>query len=203
MSRPRSEEKRQAILDAALRVFAERGIAHAPTWAISKAAGVAEGSLFTYFGSKDELIAELYRELRQDFSRHLDGLPDEEDARTRLKFIWDKYLELGRTHPERLKVLSQLRASGTLFKENEEPTFAFREILRATHEVTKGKELHGAPPEYLVLIMRAHAEMTMEFINAHPESAEMCRETGFRILWNGLTASENHSVLMSEESFNK
>lgn len=38
--------------------------------------------------------------------------------------------------------------------------------------------------------MRAHAEMTREYIHAHPQSAEMCREMGFKMLWNGLTLSE-------------
>ena len=60
MSRPRSEQKRQAILDAAFRVFVERGVAASPTSAISKAAGVAEGTLFTYFKTKEELMHELY-----------------------------------------------------------------------------------------------------------------------------------------------
>lgn len=187
MSRPRSDEKRRAILDAALRVFAERGIAHAPTGAISKAAGVAEGTLFTYFASKDELMAELYQELRQEFSRRLEGFPHEADTRTRLRYIWDKYLDVGVAHPERLKVMTQLRASGTLYKENEKPAFAFVEVLRGTHEATEGNGLQDAPPEYLVLLMRAQAEITMEFIQAHPESMEMCRELGFKMLWNGLT----------------
>ena len=55
MSRPRSEDNRIAILEAALCVFAERGNLSAPTSAISKAASVAEGTLFTYFKSKDDL----------------------------------------------------------------------------------------------------------------------------------------------------
>lgn len=54
MSRPKSDGKRKAILEATKRLIAERGVAHTPTSAISKAAGIAEGSLFTYFSSKDE-----------------------------------------------------------------------------------------------------------------------------------------------------
>jgi AcrR family transcriptional regulator len=92
-----------------MQVFAERGISNAPTWAISKAARVAEGSLFTYFETKDELMSELYRELRQEFSRHLEDFPHDGDAKTRLRFIWDKYLELGAKHPDHLRVLVQLR----------------------------------------------------------------------------------------------
>jgi AcrR family transcriptional regulator len=186
MSRPRSDAKRQAILDAALRVFAERGIADAPTWAISKAAGVAEGSLFTYFASKDELMGELYRELRQEFSKHLIDFPFEGDAETRLRYIWDKYLDLGASRPENLKVLAQLRATGKLFKENETPGLAFIEVLRATHEVASGSDLEAAPPEFLVLMLRSQMEMAIEFIQANPEHAGICREIGFRMVWKGL-----------------
>lgn len=187
MSRPRSDVKRRAILDAALRVFAELGISNAPTWAISKSAGVAEGTLFTYFESKDALMAELYRELRQEFSRNLGDFPFEGDARTRLRYIWDTYLDLAAKHPDNLRVLSQLRSSGKLFKENETPALAFVEVLRATHEVVSGGELEAAPPEYLVLMMRSQVEMTFEFMQANPEHAEISRELGFRMLWNGLT----------------
>lgn len=189
MARPRSGDKQKAILDAALRICAERGIGGAPTSAISKAAGIAEGSLFTYFKTKDELLDELYATLRKEFSRHLTDFPHEEDARIRLRFIWDKFLELGAAEPARLKVLAQLRASGRLFRENETPNFGLIELLRATSEAVQGSELSKVPPEYLVLMVRAQAEITVEFINAHPESAALCRETGFRMLWNGLTAN--------------
>jgi hypothetical protein len=38
-----------------------------------------------------------------------------------------------------------------------------------------------------VLMVRAQLEITVEFINAHPESTEACRELGFQMLWRGLT----------------
>src|SRR5258708_5790685 len=63
MAKPKSEDKRNAILSAAIQVFAERGLG-APTAAITSAAGIAEGSLFTYFTTKEELINALYRELK-------------------------------------------------------------------------------------------------------------------------------------------
>ena len=189
MSRPRSEDKRRAILDAALRVFAERGIASAPTSAISTAAGVAEGSLFTYFKTKDELMNALYLELRMEFSEYLTDFPHDADARTRLKYIWDKYLELGAAHPERLKVLAQLRASGRLFKDEEKPAFALLQVLKATGEAAQGSEVGSAPAEYLVLMFRALAEMTVEHLNANPERARVCRELGFKMVWNGLTGN--------------
>ncbi len=186
MSRPKSEDKRKAILEAAVRVFAEQGITNAPTAAISKAAGVAEGSLFNYFKTKNDLMNELYFELRQEFSRSLADFPHSGDAHTRLRYIWNRYLDLGKAHPKRLKVIAQLRASGKLFRENEKPAFVFFEVMNATHEVVRNGELRDAPPEYLVLAMRSLAEITIEFINANPESEPACRELGFRLLWKGL-----------------
>jgi AcrR family transcriptional regulator len=55
VARPKSDDKPNAILDAATRVFAGRGLTAAPTSEISKHAGVAEGTLFTYFKTKDAL----------------------------------------------------------------------------------------------------------------------------------------------------
>ena len=120
-------------------------------------------------------------------SKHLDDFPAEGDARTRLRYIWDKYLDLGAHQPEHLKVLAQLRASGKLFKENETPARAFVEVLRAVHDAVSGSELETAPPEMLVLMFRAQAEMAIDFIQANPECAESCREMGFRMVWMGLT----------------
>ena len=187
MSRPRSGDKRKAILDAALRVCAERGMAGAPTSAISRAAGVAEGSLFTYFATKDALFNELYFELRMEFSRHLSDFPHGQDARTRMRYIWEKFLDLGAACPEQLKVLAQLRASGKLLRGNEEPSFVVKELMKLNAEATQGSPLEDLPGDYRVLMVRAQLETTVEYINAHPESAAICRELGFKMLWNGLT----------------
>ncbi|MGP8271989.1 MAG: TetR/AcrR family transcriptional regulator [Terracidiphilus sp.] len=186
MSRPRSEQKRQAILDAAFRVFVERGVAASPTSAISKAAGVAEGTLFTYFKTKEELMHELYLELRQGFSRNMYDFPHKADARTRMRYLWDKSMEYGAAHPEDHDVRVQLRSPGRLFREKEIPTLANIEALKAVRDVVGGNELRNAPPELLVLLMRAQVEVTLEFITAHPEWAEVCKDLGFKALWRGL-----------------
>jgi AcrR family transcriptional regulator len=67
MARPKSEDKCNAILSAATHIFAERGRG-AATAAISSAAGLAEGTLFTYFKTKDELVSALYREIKLELA---------------------------------------------------------------------------------------------------------------------------------------
>jgi hypothetical protein len=58
--------------------------------------------------------------------------------------------------------------------------------MKAATEAAAGGPFAALPPEYLVLMVRAQAEITVEFINAHPESASASRELGFQMLWNGL-----------------
>lgn len=187
MARPRSDEKRRAILEAALRTFAERGVANTPTSAISEAAGVAEGTLFTYFKTKAELINELYLEMRRDFDRQLTDFPAGAEARIRLRYIWDKFLNLGIGQPERLTVLRQIRATGKLMKESEKPGPLILETLNATREAVIEGGFRDAPVEFMVLQLRAHAEATIEFILVHPDREAECRELGFDLIWKGLT----------------
>lgn len=187
MARPKSDTKRKAILEAAMELFADRGIGHTPTSAISSSAGIAEGTLFTYFKSKDELINELFRELRKEMDRELLNYPFTADARSRLRFVWDRYLNLALKFPKRLQVLRQLRASGRLLKDAESPNMTIMELLHTTREAAEMGGIRKVSAEFLVLMFRAQAEATVEFIGAHPDSAAESRELGFVLVWRGLT----------------
>src|SRR6202045_2230330 len=119
MARPRSEDKRNAILDAATRLFAERGLAAAPTSEISKLAGVAEGTLFTYFKTKDELINALYREIKLELAdAMMSDFPRRAAIRDRLQHVWDHYLAWGIENPSQQRVLQQMTVWGGLTKES-------------------------------------------------------------------------------------
>jgi AcrR family transcriptional regulator len=63
MARPKSDDKRSAIVSAAIRVIAGEGLG-AATATIAKEAGVSNGSLFTYFETKADLLNRLYVELK-------------------------------------------------------------------------------------------------------------------------------------------
>jgi len=55
--------------------------------------GVAEGTLFTYFKTKDDLINALYRELKLDSrTPMMSDFPRKKNVRTKLRHVWDRYL---------------------------------------------------------------------------------------------------------------
>lgn len=61
-SNNKSVDKRTVILDAALRTFARRGYPDTKVAEIASEAGVAEGTLYNYFQSKEELLLALFDE---------------------------------------------------------------------------------------------------------------------------------------------
>ena len=71
--RPRSEGKRAKIVDAAMRHFAEQGYHAARVGDIASALGIAKGSIFQHFGSKDGLFFETYKKAVRSFPRYLDA----------------------------------------------------------------------------------------------------------------------------------
>jgi AcrR family transcriptional regulator len=54
-----ADERRQDLMDAALHVFAEKGIGRTTVSDIAQAAGVAKGTFYLYFDSKEHLVAGL------------------------------------------------------------------------------------------------------------------------------------------------
>ncbi|HEV3050087.1 MAG TPA: TetR/AcrR family transcriptional regulator [Longimicrobium sp.] len=61
------EQRRQAILDSAVRVFAEHGFFAARIRDIAAGAGVAEGTIYLYFEGKDDLLLTAFREKVNEF----------------------------------------------------------------------------------------------------------------------------------------
>jgi AcrR family transcriptional regulator len=58
-----AEERRQAILESALKVFAERGLKGTTTKDIAREAGVSEALLYRHFPSKDDLHTAIHDQL--------------------------------------------------------------------------------------------------------------------------------------------
>src|SRR5262250_2734192 len=74
--RPRSEAKRTRIIDTAMRHFAEQGYHAARVGDIAAELGIAKGSVFQHFGSKDGLFFEVYKKAVRSFPRYLDAPAD-------------------------------------------------------------------------------------------------------------------------------
>jgi TetR/AcrR family transcriptional regulator len=70
--RPQTERKRARIVDVAMRLFAEQGYHDARVGDIAAELGIAKGSIFQHFGSKEALFLEVYKKATRSFAAYLD-----------------------------------------------------------------------------------------------------------------------------------
>src|SRR3954471_10043843 len=88
--------KRDAILRAAIDVFAERGFFNAQVADVARVAGVAAGTVYLYFKSKDDLLVSIFeRSMREGLANGRAAVADLTDPRERLR-------RLARGHLSRL-----------------------------------------------------------------------------------------------------
>ena len=102
----RSIERRQEILDAAVRVFARKGFHTARVGDIATEAGVAHGLLYHYFASKDELLEIVFRETWDELLGAIRGVEEsDEPAREQLRQVAAIMLRSWRRDPDLIRVL--------------------------------------------------------------------------------------------------
>src|SRR6478609_10899780 len=93
--------KREAILRAAIDVFADRGYFNAQVADVARAAGVAAGTVYLYFRSKDDLLISIFeRGMREALTEGRRAVEDVSDPADRLR-RWAR-LHLGRLARDRI-----------------------------------------------------------------------------------------------------
>jgi TetR/AcrR family fatty acid metabolism transcriptional regulator len=119
----RRAEKRQAILDGAVRVFAEKGFFNGTMAEIARAAGVADGTLYLYFESKDDLLLSIFDEKMQELcKRARDAIAGVESAVEAVRQVCLIHLAAVEENPELAAVLIvELRQSNAFVRDVEKP----------------------------------------------------------------------------------
>lgn len=184
MARPKSDDKRSAIMAATTRVIAARGLG-APTATIAKEASVSNGSLFTYFETKADLLNQLYVELKAEMVAAAgDGLPAESDNRAQLLHLWSHWLRWAVSCPEKRRTLAQLDVSDAITPESHRAASdAFADIRTLLERSRESGPLRAAPLEYVAALMSALAEATIDCMIRDPANADAYRAEGFEALW--------------------
>jgi AcrR family transcriptional regulator len=187
MARIKSPQKRAAIFRAAVREIAKSGLG-APTAKIAARAGVAAGTLFTYFPNKQALLNELYLELKGEVYARLNAnFPQKGSLQRRARHIWSSYLDWSIEFSEKRKVSVQLNVSDVITPATRKKTAAERGAIDATlRELGRGGALRAMPAGFVAATMAAMQEATMEFIAKQPKRRKGLVEQGFQVFWRAL-----------------
>ena len=194
MARPRSEDKQIALLEAATEVIAELGLG-APTALIAKRAGVAEGTLFRYFATKDVLLNEVY--LYQCRKAHAcSGQPWDPalPLETRMRRLWNDWIDWGIANPGAFSAMAQLEVSDKLTPEAESEAWQLCGDSQQVFEMISYDGLPGTlSGEFFNAVSTAIAQATIHFAIEHPQHADACKQTAFDITW-GQVGKEAETV---------
>src|SRR5262247_3903339 len=111
-------DKRERILDAAERIFAQHGFFAARVSEIAKEAGVADGTIYLYFKNKDDLLISLFESRMDRVNSHLAAQTAlYRGPREKLLAFIKAYLALVKTQPAAAEVLTvELRQSSKFMK---------------------------------------------------------------------------------------
>jgi TetR/AcrR family fatty acid metabolism transcriptional regulator len=191
----RAGDKRERILAAAVRVFARKGFHATRVSEVAKAAGVADGTIYLYFESKEHLLVSLFEDRVQRLLAYLESeLPRASSASHRLQRIVE--LQLGLLEGERdlAEVVTViLRQSTKLLREYAAPKFnAYLDVIaRVIAEGQATGELRDDVSPILAAraLFGALDAITMTWALGRAEHGGLLRASGqlVEIILRGLT----------------
>jgi TetR/AcrR family transcriptional regulator, fatty acid metabolism regulator protein len=191
------EDKRQLILDAAVRVFARKGYHTSRVGDIAEEAGVAHGLLYHYFDSKEELLETIFRNTWTLMLDTISGVESlEEPARETLRKVAAIVLRAWRDTPDVVRVLvREVTRSPHLQQEigeTEQAFSALERIIRTGQE--SGEFREDVDPRFASFIFYGALEeiLTGWVMGQLPDTDEDVRvaeRTVVEMLCDGLLAA--------------
>ena len=130
-------DKREAILRAAIKVFAGKGFFNSKVADIAGEAGIADGTVYLYFKSKDDILHSIFDRAMAEFisegKKEIEGIDSPED---KLRKIAGLHLErLGADRDLAIVFQVELRGSTKFMQEFSAAGFAeYLDIIRKTFE---------------------------------------------------------------------
>jgi AcrR family transcriptional regulator len=158
------EDKKKKILEAALKLFNEKGIDNTSTSLISKEAGIATGTLYIYFETKVDLITKLGISIQEESLESFRDLIKTPMGYESLKKFWLNRVEWGVNNPDKHKFLLQFKSSP--YNKNIKLKIADHEVkmFNLIENGIKTKILKELPPNYISRFFSNHVSFTVEYI---------------------------------------
>ena len=185
-------DKQEAILATALTLFTERGFFGTPTSMISKEAGVATGTLFFYFKTKEDLIDTLYRRVKSEAAQAMrQGLAKEKTPLAKLRRLGHNAVAWGIENPQKRKFMEQFAHSpfvSTSAQEEGMSHFLFMQDL--VNDGIRDGSIRAIDPTLLFCMMAASFSGLIARASStkDPAEREAIINEGMDFVWNGMRA---------------
>lgn len=168
------EDKREKILQSALELFAEQGFRGTSTAQIAKHAGVATGTLFHHFESKEELINTLYRDIKTRISESmLHALEGDAPPREKVRIVWFEVVTWALANKAEYQFKKHCEASPYISESlRQECEAKFAAVYHLFEQAANDGLLKELPVELLLSLMAGTMEGFINYLEKHPENID-------------------------------
>jgi AcrR family transcriptional regulator len=195
MVRTLSSERREKILSTALMLFVRNGMKNTSTAEIAKEAGIATGTLFLYFPTKQDLLDELVLKMakeQSDFVRTL--LEPSLSARETFSAIWQGSLHWLLDHLDAYQYVQQVRDTGMISGEIVQETGKY--LSYYFEAIQKGYQegcIKLLPVNLIGGFLYQDIVAVMSYLQMQTDSSkiEEIIQQGFEIYWDGIKSGNN------------
>lgn len=182
-------DKKEAILTAALGLFAERGFHGTSVADIAERAGVGAGTIYRYFQDKEALVNSLYRQCKREMmAAVLTDVPTNLPPRQVFHYLWGRLAQFAETHPEALVFLEAHHHSAYLDQNSRDLSSWCERQLQDFFEASRRDQItRDAPPELLVaLVMGVFMGVQKAFMNGSVEQTPANENLAEEICWEAV-----------------
>ena len=196
MVRKLSPDKKEQLLNSALKLFVENGVGNTSTNAIAKEAGVAAGTLFLYFPTKQDLIHELVLKIGKEQSETIKSLPGlSGSARENFYTIWEGSICWFLDHIDAYHYVRQVRDSGLIADQVVQESGKFFDYYYLA--IQKGRaegSIKAYPIELIGGLLYQDIVAVMNLIETQPDPVKQKEyiRYGFEAFWDGIKASQSN-----------
>jgi AcrR family transcriptional regulator len=184
------KDKRELLLDAAMHLFVEKGFQGTSTYMISKTAGVATGTLFNYFKTKEDLINSLYLHIKSNLSaRLLSDFDRSNTIRKSLYIVWENFVNWAIENPYMMRFYRQFSTSPFITNITiEQAQQGFSDIYQLILEGQSKDIIKNYDTEMLLDIVASVMNGTATYFINNPSKFqdELVREQAFNIYWDSI-----------------
>jgi TetR/AcrR family fatty acid metabolism transcriptional regulator len=146
----RDPGKRQQIIDAAVRVFARNGYYNSRVSDIAREAGIASGTIYLYFKTKEDILVTLFREKMAEWVAHVRReIAGEPDAIAKIRTLVRLHFAVLEDNPPLAEVVQvELREGNKFFRgASAHEVSAYFDLIRSVLEegIAAGVVRHDVP----------------------------------------------------------
>lgn len=190
MVRERSIEKRSGLINAALKLFVEKGIQNTSTAEIAREAGTAAGTLFIYFPTKQDLINELALKVAKEYADFINSLLDPSlSAHDSFLAIWNGTIFWFMKDLQSYRYAQQIRTPGVVseavvMETGKYFSFYFEAIQKGRQEGS----IKSYPIDLIGAFFYQDFIAMMNFISTQSDTSKHGEtiQQGFELFWDGI-----------------